>query len=379
MTRGASGPGREAVVVAVAMVAGVLVVAAGNASGPVPGTVPRWADLTIGALGCLTLLVRRRRPLGVAAAVVAASAVSVSVVGAVVAALFGLPLRDHRRAGVGFALGYVAMVPVYLLTQPAPRFPVWTDVVVRAVLGAAALGWGLYVREREEVIRHLDERAARLEAEQPARLAGARRAERDRIAREMHDVLAHRLSMISLHAGALELRPGAGPDVHDIARVIRSGAHEALEELRSVIGALRHDVGDEPERPQPGLGDIADLVDDARRCGNPVRFEDRLLTVPGPRPPGATGRVAYRVVQEALTNARKHAPGRVVDLVLEGSPGEGVRIDVSNVTSPGGGGMPGSGAGLVGVAERVELAGGRLQRTDDGGRFRLEVRLPWLR
>src|SRR6185436_1807006 len=118
--------------------------------------------------------------------------------------------------------------------------------------------------------------ATRAEAQQAARVARARRDERDRIAREMHDVLAHRLSMISLQAGALELHPALTADLHDAAAVIQSGAHEALDELRAVIGVLRHDPGDEPEPPQPGLPEVGDLVADARRCGSEVRYDDRL-------------------------------------------------------------------------------------------------------
>ncbi|WP_433303269.1 sensor histidine kinase [Actinoplanes sp. CA-030573] len=113
---------------------------------------------------------------------------------------------------------------------------------------------------------------------------------------------------------------------------------------------------------------------DARRCGSDVRFDDRIA---GTAPP-PTGRIAYRVVQEALTNARKHAPGRAVELVLDGGPGDGLRIEVSNPVSGAATAMPGSGLGLIGVAERVELAGGRLTHGTSRGRFRLEVRLPWL-
>jgi signal transduction histidine kinase len=168
--------------------------------------------------------------------------------------------------------------------------------------------------------------------------------------------------------------------VHDAAGVIQAGAHEALEELRAVIGVLRHNAGDEPEPPQPGLEAVRDLVADARRCGSEVRCDDRLAVMGAPLPPGATGRVAYRVVQEALTNARKHAPGSLVELVMDGRPGDGLRIEVTNPVpaEAGTGSMPGSGLGLVGVAERVELAGGRLVHGTAAGRFRLEVRLPWL-
>ena len=394
-----------------------MLVAVGDATGPVPGRIPWQVDVAIGVPACFALLLRRRRPLGLALAVVPLSAVSIMASGAVLGALFGLTLRRRFAVAAGFAGLYLATIPIYSLLQHEPRLPIWMDVVVRGVLATATLGWGRYARERQALIHHLDERANRAESEQAARVAQARRDERDRIAREMHDVLAHRLSMISLQAGALELHPDLNADLHRAAGVIQTGAHDAMEELRAVIGVLRHDAATEPEPPQPGLADVHELVADARRCGSAVCFDDRLSRTSAP--PGATGRVAYRVVQEALTNARKHAPGTPVDLILDGAPGAGLRIEVSNpvnvyervpssgssssgdaarapgsasgssgdaARAPGSGSSssgdaaraPGSGLGLVGVAERVELAGGRLEHGTAAGRFRLEVRLPWL-
>jgi len=366
---------RDVVAVAAALAGGALLVAVGDATGPVPGRVPWQIDVAIGIPACFALLLRRRRPLGLAAAVVPLSAVSIMASGAVLGALFGLTLRRRFAVAVGFAALYLATTPIYLVLQNELRLPIWTDAVVRGVLAAATLGWGRYARERQALIHHLDERANRAESEQAARVVQARRDERDRIAREMHDVLAHRLSMISLQAGALELHPELSAELHQAAGSIQSGAHDAMEELRAVIGVLRHETATEPEPPQPGLAEGHDLVADARRCGSEVCFDDRLARTSAP--PGATGRVAYRVVQEALTNARKHAPGAPVELVLAGAPGDGLCIVVSN---PAGGARrtPGSGLGLVGVAERVELAGGRLVHGTAGGRFRLEVRLPWL-
>lgn len=371
---------RDAVAVVAALGAGALLVSVGDATGPVPGLVPWQADVAIGTVACFALPLRRRWPLGLAALVVPLGAVSVMSSGAVLGAVFGLALRRRLRVAAAFAAGYVATAPVYLLLQREPRFPLWTDMVLRSILATAAVGWALYAREHHTLVRHLGDRVARAEAEQAVRIVRARRDERDRIAREMHDVLAHRLSMISLHAGALELHPAAGADVHDAAGVIRAGAHEALEELRAVIGVLRHDAGDEPEPPQPGLEAVDTLVADARRCGSDVCFDDRLATAGAPSPPGATGRIAYRVVQEALTNARKHAPRSPVTVVIDGGPGDGLRIEVINPApaSPAAVPVPGSGLGLVGLAERVELAGGRLVHGKVADRFRLQVRLPWL-
>ncbi|MBK6874243.1 MAG: sensor histidine kinase [Kineosporiaceae bacterium] len=370
---------RDVAMVVGALVAGAVLVAVGDATGPVPGLVPWQLDVAIGVPACLALLLRRRWPLGLAVLIVPLSAVSIMASGAVWGAVFGVALRRRVTLAAGFAAGYVATAPLYLTLQPDPQYPLWTDLVVRGVLAGAALGWGLYARERQALIRHLSDRAVRAESEQRMRVSQARRAERDRIAREMHDVLGHRLSMISLHAGALEVHPTLPQDVQAAAAVIRRGAHEALEELRAVIGVLRHDARHEPEPPQPGLDEVARLVADARSCGSDVQFDNRLASAGAP-PPSATGRVAYRVVQEALTNVRKHAPGSAVELVVDGAPGQELLIQVSNPASSRAVTVvaPDGGLGLVGLSERVELAGGRLSHGLAAGRFCLEARLPWL-
>ena len=135
-------------------------------------------------------------------------------------------------------------------------------------------------------------------------------AERTRIAREMHDVLAHRISLLALHAGGLEVRPDLPPEqVQETAALLRATARQALEELRSVIGVLRESEAEEPTpaAPQPTLTDLARLVEDTRRAGTDIDFEMHVEHVD--EVPAALGRDAYRIVQEALTNVGKHAPG----------------------------------------------------------------------
>src|SRR4029077_17967753 len=200
------------------------------------------------------------------------------------------------------------------------------------------------------------ERERHAEAEQELRLEQVRHAERTRIAREMHDVLAHRISLLSLHAGALEFHPDAPPEEGArAAAVIRASAHQALEELRAVIG-VRRDGGDGevPQPPQPTLAALPGLLEESRAAGMLLHAEIRLADLAAV--PDAIGRHALRIVQEALTNARKHAPSAAVDLRVEGAPGEGLAIEVRNAApvlvlpSPQ---MPGSGAGLLGLAERA--------------------------
>jgi signal transduction histidine kinase len=195
----------------------------------------------------------------------------------------------------------------------------------------------------------------------------------------MHDVLAHRLSLLATYAGALEYRPDSSPEkLAKAAGVIRTGVHQALDELREVISVLRDTEIDELPggRPQPTFQDLRALVDESREAGTTIAYDDRVND-PTTLPP-ATGRTAYRVVQEGLTNARKHAAGHPVTLIVTGEPGDGLRIALTNPGSNGTSLTPGSGTGLVGLTERVQLAGGTLDhgKRPDGG-FRLEASLPW--
>ncbi|MFC5833775.1 sensor histidine kinase, partial [Nonomuraea insulae] len=254
----------------------------------------------------------------------------------------------------------------------------WWLLLICASYGAL-LGWGALARSRRALLGSLRERARRAEAEQGRRIAEARMAERRRLAREMHDVLAHRLSLVATHAGALEYRPDSSPDqLARAAGVVRTGVHQALEELRQVIGLLREqdDELDELE-PRPGLADLPGLIAEARQTGQPVRVREEVTDDAGL--PAAASRTAYRVVQEGLTNARKHAPGQPIEVLLRGAPGTPLLIDIRNPLAPAGTAplAPGSGLGLVGLTERVRLAGGQLDHHNTDGEFRLRARLPW--
>jgi signal transduction histidine kinase len=253
------------------------------------------------------------------------------------------------------------------------------QVLFGILLVAVALGWGLFTRARREVIHSLRERAERLESEQRLRVGQAREAERRRIAREMHDVLAHRLSLLSVHAGALEFRTDAAPgEVSKAAGVIRETAQTALQELRDVIGILR----DEPEEatlqpPQPTLAQLPALIEESRAAGMHIRLD--LDVSADEELPAAVGRTAYRVVQEGLTNARKHAPDAAVDVTIS-TDDHSVFVKVANKHSVAvlATGLQGARAGLVGLAERVSLLGGELEHgPDENGDFVLRATLPW--
>ena len=335
--------------------------------------------VTAGVVACLAIWLRRRWPVGIALLAILLGSLSPAAGGASLIALFSVAV--HRRSVVAIALAAlaIALLPAYFSLYP-DDIPFWVNVLLASVIQAAAVAWGMWIRSQRELMLSLRERTRQAEAERDLRVRQAREGERTRIAREMHDVLAHRLSLLSLHAGALEVHPDAPPD--EIARaagVVRASAHQALEDLRQVIDVLRAEpAGSERQRPQPTLRDVADLVDESRDAGTAVAFEQR---VDDDSLPAATGRTIYRIVQEGLTNARKHAPRAAVHTTIDGAPGGGVTVEIISrrpLAQLGRDEIPGAGAGLVGLAERVGLAGGRLEhgRTDSGD-YRLWAWLPW--
>jgi signal transduction histidine kinase len=391
------------------------------------GRLPIPVDVAIGAVCGLGVWVRRRWPVQFAVFAIGLSVVSVSAAWVVFIALFGVAVR-RRAAVVGLVTaGATAACVASVLVGLDPTTPLW-QAALSLVFFATVVAWGMFLRARRQLGESLRERERRAEND---KLARVRRQERLRIAREMHDVLAHRISLVSLHAGALELRPDRPAD--EIARaagVIRGSAHEALEELRAVIGVLRADPADAwaddqpdplatnraanravddwaghdwavddwagheragrewvgrewvdgaPERPQPTLADLPGLAAEAREAGTRVELEC-LVTDPAMLPV-AVGRNAYRIVQEGLTNARKHAHGTDVSVSVHGNRGDGLTVEVRNPCPLSTGpavAIPGAGSGIVGLAERASLAGGWLEHgPTPAGDFELRAWLPW--
>ncbi len=336
-------------------------------------------DLVLGVAAWLALWARRSRPTAVAVGTLLASIVSATAAGPALLAAFSAAARAPRRGVVATAAVAVVAAAVFPLIYPTAA-GYGTDLVLGESLTAVAIGWGLFVRARRQLVYSLRERAERLETEQRLKLAQAREAERRRIAGEMHDVLAHRVSLLSVHAGALEFRPDAPPEeIAEAAGVIRASAHSVLQELREVIGVLREGgTEDDLAPPQPTLADVPALVAEARAAGAHAGYE---LDLPGDaEPPPVLGRTAYRVVQEGLTNARKHAPAAAVEVAVAGRPGNALTVSVVSRRAVGGAEarVPGWGTGLVGLRERVTLAGGELEHGPDAsGDFVLKATLPW--
>ncbi|MFI7613211.1 sensor histidine kinase [Nonomuraea terrae] len=325
-----------------------------------------------GALACVAVWLRRRWPVALSLVTGLLSSYLELVGGASVVALFTVAVhRPFKISGPVTLLNLFTLAPYVMLRAGTDDERMWA-LALGVTFVLLAFAWGIVVRARRQLVWSLRQRADSAAEE-------AKRLERERIAREMHDVLAHRISMLSLHAGALEFRPDAPPD--DIARAagaIRTNAHLALQDLREVIGVLRHAdpaEGDPvPDRPQPTLADLPALVEECRQAGMDVRLDLRAGGAPE-----SLGRNVYRIVQEALTNARKHADGAPVTVSVTGGPGEGLSAEVRNPLGVRHGArLPGAGAGLIGLTERAELAGGRLEHGPaPDGDFVVRARLPW--
>ena len=334
-------------------------------------------DVAFGSVACLALWARRSRPMAVFMLSLGA-AFSPLALFAFLVALFNAATR-LRGARLALCAGLtVAGSVVFPLVNPKAgevvhvAFPAF-------LLTLVAFAVGLLARTQRELVESLAERAELLEADRQRSVAEAQEAERRRIAREMHDVLAHRLSLLSVHAGALEFHPDASRnEIVLAASVIRTSAATALDELRHIITVLREDTANGTGGHQPTLDDLPRLLEESRAAG--MRLEARV-DLPG-NVPDALGRAAYRVVQEGLTNARKHAPGSQVELAVTSWEKGGLVVEV--ISHPAKVGPPpacpaieGTGTGLIGLAERVATVGGALEHgTNAGGDFVLRATVP---
>jgi signal transduction histidine kinase len=240
--------------------------------------------------------------------------------------------------------------------------------------GVAAVGWT--VRSRTERVGHLERETKNLQLEREEQARQAVAEERSRIARELHDVVSHSISVVAIQAQAVARRlgPGHEREVEDL-RAVESTARQAMVEMRRLLGVLRADGDALPLAPQPGLSQLPALVDRATKAG--LRVEVRTTGTPTPLAAGLD-LTAYRVVQEALTNTLKHASASSACVALGYSAHE-LRLTVEDdgsgpdaARTP-----PGHGHGLIGMAERVSFYGGQLSTGSlDGRGFRVDVRLP---
>lgn len=289
--------------------------------------------------------------------------------------LYDLAAARRTKAAV---VCVAAPLGANLLGYPPTRLWHQQDYVTALFLWAFAYVVGMWIGSRRRLVRALAADVEHLRVEAQLREETARVTERSRIAAEMHDVLAHRLSLIALHTGVLATCGDTLPEpVAERLALLRGASTEALADLRDVLGVLRA-PGAAPNGagvvPAPVPGDVQQLVDDARAASQPI-----ALTIHGlPEDAPTTHRLAvYRIAQEALTNARKHADGAPVTMTID-YRAPTTLVEVSNPAGPSGqAAAVSSGYGLVGLRERVHALGGQLNAGPAGaGSWRLAARIP---
>jgi len=333
-------------------------------------------DLGLGAVSYVLVAFRRRAPFAIAFTLNVMAVWSGIAGGPAVLAAVSLATRRIPREVLLITVTIFAASTAFYYVQPfSPQTSLPTLLLVNLLFASIQIGWGMYLGSRREIEWRLERRARAAEAERDERVRSARTAERSRIAREMHDVLAHRISQISLYAGALSFREDLDADTMRAGvKQIQGNAHQALAELRDVLGVLREQEHTEPlARPQPTYDDLHELVDETRATGTVIDFTAQVSE----GVPDQVGRTLYRVAQEGLTNARKHAPGAIVRLDVIGDPGAGIDLWVRNAAGIASTATPGAGLGLVGLRERVELSGGSMEAAVAGEDHVLHVWLPW--
>jgi signal transduction histidine kinase len=340
-----------------------------------------WAVVLGGVVlaGC-TALARRRPLLSLATVLVLSLAVpphfftpAFSLALAAFGYLTGRRM-EHARPALGVFAGTAALGAV---AAPLLGGSVWLwnwFTLLLGLTGGVVLPWlvGRCVRQYAGLVSTGWELADRMEREQQAVSNQARLRERSRIAGDMHDSLGHELSLIAVRAAALEVDPGLGQRQQAAARELREGAGTATARLREIIGVLREEGGAAPTTPVNET--VAEAVARARGSGMAVTLRE---SGDGPKVPVMTDRAVHRVVQEALTNAAKHAPGAAVDVGVV-RDNHTVTTTVRNLRTTGPSpGLASGHAGLVGLDERVRLAGGTLSHgpVADGG-FIVTARLP---
>jgi signal transduction histidine kinase len=361
---------------ALALVGGAAVLVDAVTDDPDP-VVPAGV-LLLGAAGLATLMLlfRRSHPIVPFAVSTALAAVSAPALVAEMLTAYAVGRYVGRwpvRIGAAAVGALSVMQPWRLGTFSAWVGALGTFGLVVVLPGAL----GLWQRTRAVLLATLRERAERAEAERGLLARDAVLTERTRIAREMHDVVGHRVSLMVLQAGAIEMAAGDRDRVEQLAGQVQTAGRQALDELRQLLGVLRAGDADEaaPLTPQPGLADLPWLAAQSRQAGMTVELAGQPERFAAVDP--LIGRAAYRIVQEALTNAGKHAPGAPVTVTVE-RPADALVVRVVNgPPSRPLEQLPGGGFGLVGLGERVRTLGGELtaQPRLDGG-FAVEAVLP---
>jgi signal transduction histidine kinase len=367
--RGLAGEAALALLSAGSVAIGTVTPEMSRPSIPVAVLVGGTAVMTV-----LVFLLRRTAPLVpfVVSALLAAVSPAVTIAVLITSYAVGRHVRRWPLRIGAALLGFVGVAQPWVVES--------LDEVIGVVLGTAfvvpiPMAVGAWVLTRADLMTALRDRAERAEAERELLAREAIATERTRIAREMHDAVGHRVSLMVLQAGAIEMAAGDRDRVERLSCQVQAAGRQALDELRQAVGVLREGEDDgAPLTPQPGLDDLERLVKEVRAAGMTVD----LTRDPEDAAPvdAAVSRAAYRIVQEALTNAGKHAPGAPVTVHVTREPGRlVVRVVNGAPTGPGQG--TGGGFGLVGLSERVRTLDGVLRAEPrlDGG-FQVEAVLP---
>ena len=251
----------------------------------------------------------------------------------------------------------------------------WVVAIITAVIVGATVGIALMIRSRREVATYAERGAVQAQQLDAMQETVTRQAERERLAQEVHDALGHRLSLLSLHAGALEVNARDEQTARSAA-LLRQGAQQSMDDLRSLLTMLRNPGDPDVAARVPDLADVPTLIDESLTAGSPVVasvYVDRTEPLHA-----VVSHTAYRIVQELLTNARKHAPGTPIRLQVNGSAQSGIEISTANRMPADAPPYAGQGSGLVGLTARVQQVGGRSRVwVDDERAFRVGVWLPW--
>lgn len=361
-----------------------------------------WALLIwlFGVLGAVGLHWRRRFPVVVAVALAVLTLVLPLDPMAALIAFGSLTVRrfDRVTAGVGGLTFLATLVSTWrdgqgrskassfwqmlahsdVTGDHTPHEPLtwWVILAISVVLMALVFGVAMVVRDREATRsrRVVESRQQTVVSTLSDELA--RQAERERLAQEVHDALGHRLSLLSLHAGALELAAGEGRAAESAA-LVRENAQQSMADLRHLLAMLRHPDAPDVAAAVPTLADVGPLVDETLRTGAALVSSVHLEAVD--RLDETTSRSAFRVTQELLTNARRHAPGIGVRVRVAATPATGIEIEVANHLATTATPEFDLGTGLRGIRSRVEQLGGEWRCWVDEHRvFRVAVHLPWV-
>ncbi|MGI5176159.1 sensor histidine kinase [Dactylosporangium sp. CA-152071] len=359
----------------VVVLIGLAQIAYGHGPGLFKPTIPQLVLVLVGAGA---LLVRQRHPRAVVVVTVLCGAALPAFPPHLVladvptmVALYTLALRAGRRTAAAYgAVAVLLLTGSSMWWLPGHLFDIRNLLPLNYIAAAVAIGDS--VRNQRTLLTQERRRAAEAERDSETEARRQVREERVRIARDLHDVVAHHITLVNAQAGVAHHLLRTDPDrAYQALAGIKETSRAALDELRATVGLLRADDEPDDRQPAPTFAGLDALLDGFRQAG----LEVRLTRAGAPRPlTGTADLAAYRIVQEALTNARKHGGGGAVDLDVRYNE-DTLDITLANPAQPGVQG-PGTGHGMIGMRERAESAGGRFTAGMITGRFVVHVSLP---